>query len=92
MSTESPKSIASLESLWASCSGYTVLKPLNSSMTLMKACDRDGRKVAIRLCPVNTPNEARRILREIAVLRRLQEVPGNVFTTELIEVLLPSGE
>ena len=58
----------------------------------MKAQDSAGRKVTIRLCTVNTPNEARRILKEIAVLRRLQEVPGNVFTTELIEVLLPSGE
>ena len=34
---------------------------------------------------------ARKILREIKILRKLSRIPNNLFTTKLIDVILPEG-
>ena len=34
---------------------------------------------------------ARKILREIKILRKLSRIPNNLFTTKLIDVVLPEG-
>lgn len=37
----------------------------------------------------NTDYQARKVLREIAILRQLSAIEGNVFTSKLLEVIIP---
>lgn len=36
-----------------------------------------------------TDYQARKVLREVSLLRQLSEIPGNVFTTQLYHVIIP---
>ena len=75
---------------------YEILKPLGSGAfgSVVKAKMRStGEIVSIKLieeCFKNT-HRARLLLREIVILRKLSEMPGNIFTTRLIDIILPQG-
>ena len=50
-----------------------------------------GDKVAIKLITdvSKTPYGARKVLREIVLLRKLSECPNNIFTVKLLDIVLP---
>ena len=75
---------------------YEILKPLGNGAfgQVVKAKSKaTGEIVSIKLienCFKNI-HRARLALREITILRKLSEMPGNIFTTKMIELVLPQG-
>ena len=53
-----------------------------------------GDKVAIKLITdvSKTPYGARKVLREIVLLRKLSECPNNIFTVKLLDVIIPPSK
>jgi serine/threonine protein kinase len=60
----------------------------------LKAQNRKTKElVAIKLMKsiFNDEYSARKTLREIKILRKLSAVPNNLFTTRLVEIILPEA-
>ena len=39
----------------------------------------------------NDVYQARKVLREITLLRKLSRIPNNIFTSQLYDIILPTG-
>ena len=54
---------------------------------------KTGQEVAIKLITgvQETSYYSRKVLREIIILRKLSEIEENIFTTKLIDIILPEG-
>lgn len=54
-------------------------------------CLKTGKKVAIKLLKINFSNqyEVRKLTREIEILKHLSNAKTNVFSTKLLEVIVP---
>lgn len=62
--------------------------------TVIKAKHREtGQKVAIKLMKdVNKSSYSlRKLLREIIILRKLSEIENNIFTTKLLDIIIPQS-
>jgi serine/threonine protein kinase len=61
---------------------------------MLAKCKKSGVKCAVKLINdcFSTCYQLRKIYREILILRKLTELPGNLFTTKLIEVFIPEDQ
>ena len=75
---------------------YKLLEELGKGSfgTVVKAKDRKtGQKVAIKLMKdvSKSSYSLRKLLREIIILRKLSEIENNIFTTKLLDIIIPNS-
>lgn len=75
---------------------YKLLEELGKGSfgTVVKAKDRKtGQKVAIKLMRdvSKSSYSLRKLLREIIILRKLSEIENNIFTTKLLDIIIPNS-
>ena len=91
------KLAAVMDDKWNSVTDkYTIKGLLGSGSygTVVEAIHKDsGETVAIKLITkINkTSYTARKVLREITILRKLSESSNNLYTIKLLDVILPTG-
>ena len=75
---------------------YKLLEELGKGSfgTVVKAKNREtGQKVAIKLMRdiSKSSYSLRKLLREIIILRKLSEIENNIFTTKLLDIIIPDS-
>ena len=76
---------------------YTIIEQIGKGSfgKVIKAkCKNTGKEVAIKLIEniFNEANHARHVLRELHLMHELTNIPGNIFTTKLLDIVLPITE
>ena len=74
--------------------GYKLIKKIGCGQfgEVYKAkCITTGEKYAIKLMknPFKTQHVARQVYREIKLMRKLSEIETNLFTSKLVDIILP---
>jgi serine/threonine protein kinase len=86
-----------LSSVWENVSeDYTIIKGLGGGAfgTVVEAKSKlTGDRVAIKLIRncFRSVYSSRQVLREILIMHKLSDIKDNIFTTKLIDIILPSG-
>ena len=86
-----------MDPLWSQLEknhGYIVKEKLGEGtygLVYKAECTTSGNEYAIKLIknPFKSKHEAIQLYREIKIMRKLQEIDHNIFTSQIVDLILP---